>query len=314
LDSVGRGEYRSSTRPQISHFLLAALRCPATHRRLVAHGLELVPEGRTRPTYRLVHGIPLLIPERGSLSEQERQIVRAFATRSVSYYSDNYSAPTSERAARYRLVEHITRPIVEHGMLIADVGAGPGVFAELMGGLGARYVAVDLSIDNLLAAQRRIPEVEAVVATATSLPFRDAVFDVVLATGCLEYIEGQQTVIEELMRVTKPGGYVIVSFANALSPRRWWDERFAHPVLRLIKRFVGNEDTYVRRLTRPESAIEWVRRACGEVRDVSYIGQGVVGYPLSALPYVRGTVEGRGQPRLVKLAAEFVILAQRAAL
>jgi SAM-dependent methyltransferase len=200
-------------------------------------------------------------------------------------------------------------------MLVADIGAGPGVFAELVGGLDARYVAVDLSIDNLLAAQKRVPGLHAVVATATSLPLRDAVFDLVLATGCLEYIEGQQLAIDELLRVTKHGGYVVASFANALSPRRWWDEGVVHPLRRVVKRRMGKDDVYVRRLTRPARAIQRVRRGGGEIRDVSYLGQGLVGYPLSALPYVRRRAvdPDRAGPRLAKLAAEFVIVAQRSA-
>ena len=264
----------------------------------------------------MVHGIPLLFLERGTVPEQERQIVRAFTTRSVSYYSDNYSAPTSERAARYRLVERIARSIVEPGMLVADIGAGPGVFAELVGGLDAGYVAVDLSIDNLLAAQKRVPGLHAVAATATSLPLRDALFDLVLATGCLEYIEGQQLAIDELLRVAKPGGYVVVSFANALSPRRWWDEGVVHPLRRVVKRCMGKDDIYVRRLTRPAGAIHGVRRAGGEIRSICYLGQGLVGYPLSTFPYVRRrTVDAERPPgpRLAKLAAEFVIVARRAA-
>jgi ubiquinone/menaquinone biosynthesis C-methylase UbiE len=315
LDSFRSEKSRSTACEQISRFLLSVLRCPATHGKLAAVGSELVPEGRTEPRYRVVHGIPLLILEGGVVPEQDRQIVRAFATRSASYYLDNYSAGTTERAARYRLVERIARSIVEPGMLVADIGAGPGVFAELVGRLDARYLAVDLSIDNLLVAQDRVPGLQGVVATATSLPLRDALFDLVLATGCLEYIEAQQLAIDELLRITRHGGYVVASFANALSPRRWWDEGVAHPVRRAVKRSMGEEDIYVRRLTRPAAAVDGVRQAGGEIRNVFYLGQGLVGYPLSTLSGLRRrTIDvERKAPRLGKLAAEVVIVAQRAA-
>src|SRR5207244_4081937 len=54
------------------------------------------------------------------------------------------------------------------------------------------------------------------------LAFPDAVFDVVLCMGVLEYVDADRA-IRELVRVTKPGGTLVASMLNAWSPHRLWD-------------------------------------------------------------------------------------------
>ena len=61
-----------------------------------------------------------------------------------------------------------------------------------------------------------------VQADITRLPFRDASFDKAVSITALEFIEDAETAVNELFRVTRPGGTVIVATLNSLSP---WAER-----------------------------------------------------------------------------------------
>ncbi len=50
-----------------------------------------------------------------------------------------------------------------------------------------------------------------VVASVYSIPFKDAAFDIVLCISVLEHLEEPAKAIEEMKRVLKPGGKIIVS-------------------------------------------------------------------------------------------------------
>jgi len=290
--------------------LLQILRCPLTRRRLLPDAEGLASPEAGNPKYAVQQGIPLLIHNAHNLPKQQQRIVRSFSRRADSYFSDNYLSTNSERKARYDLVLEIIEPLLSEDPLVGDVGSGPAVFAEGVNKLGAQYVAVDLSLANLLAARARVPHLHAVVGTVTALPFQSAAFDVALSVGCVEYVEEQRLAIAELLRVTKPEGHVVVSFANAFSPRRWWEETVVR-FLRFATR--RRPDPYSRRLSRLNTVVEAIKQAGGDVRHVYFIGQGFVGYPLSGLGYFRerSMRRQRSLTMFSKMSAEFVVVAQR---
>jgi SAM-dependent methyltransferase len=123
---------------------------------------------------------------------------------------------------------------------LLDVGCGPGIMARTL--LTSRpddfrITALDLSaamvrqcVTNVQnTGQRVFPA----VGQAEALPFADASFDVALATGVLEYAD-LRPAVAEISRVVRPGGLVIVSMLNPLSPYRI-TEWFAYwPLLRGI--------------------------------------------------------------------------------
>lgn len=57
------------------------------------------------------------------------------------------------------------------------------------------------------------------------LPFADDEFDKGVSVTAIEFIEDATTAISELLRVTKPGGCIVVATLNSLSP--WADRRKA---------------------------------------------------------------------------------------
>lgn len=286
--------------------------------------LQLTPVDDTLETigvlpvkrFRVVEGIPVLIEgDKIANGRQEQGIVQAFKARSSSYYDDNYGVPSgSERLARYELVIELLRSFGRPGQRVADVGSGPAVFAEPARAADMAYVAVDLSLNNLLAARKRVPVLEAVVGNVTQLPLRDAAADLVVCIGCLEYVPAQAAALSELLRVTRRGGYVIVSHANARSPRRRWEELAVHPAGRIRRRLGGqSEQIYRRRLATVETTTRAFMESGARVEHVEHIGQGLIGYPLSNWRPGRelaSTLQARLAP-LRRLSAEFLLVARR---
>jgi len=54
------------------------------------------------------------------------------------------------------------------------------------------------------------------------LPFEDHVFDKTVSVPAIEFIKDARDAVDELFRVTKPGGLIVVATLNSLSP---WAER-----------------------------------------------------------------------------------------
>ncbi len=54
-------------------------------------------------------------------------------------------------------------------------------------------------------------------AVAEALPFRDAVFDLVVSNSVFEHLEDRRRSLEETARVLRPGGYMACDV-----PSRWW--------------------------------------------------------------------------------------------
>ena len=102
------------------------------------------------------------------------------------------------------------------GERILDVGCGPGVYvAELLAEVGpsGTVAGVDASPQMLAIAARRCEghgNASFHEADVGSLPFSDAEFDAVFTVQVLEYVADIGTALDELHRVVRVGGRVVV--------------------------------------------------------------------------------------------------------
>lgn len=96
------------------------------------------------------------------------------------------------------------------GRVVLDVGGGPGYFAERFRAAGARYVSVEADLDELAA--RSAPGPGSVLGSALDLPVRDAAVDVCYSSNVLEHVSDPERMLNEMVRVTRPGGLVFCSY------------------------------------------------------------------------------------------------------
>ena len=108
---------------------------------------------------------------------------------------------------------------------ILDVGCGTGVFTIDILGFGPRITGLDISYPMLKRAEMKAKgyPFRAVAGDMRFLPFGDGCFDKVVSMTALEFIADGQAAVEDLFRVTKKGGAVVVTTLNSLSP--WADRR-----------------------------------------------------------------------------------------
>lgn len=128
--------------------------------------------------------------------------------------------PEGVREAEARLLGD---PADLAGSTVLDLGCGAAQCARWARGVGASAYGLDLSLRQLQHA-RRLDEqtglaVPVVQATATALPFADAVFDVVLSSyGALPFVADAAAALAEVRRVLRPGGRCVLSVTH---PVRW---------------------------------------------------------------------------------------------
>lgn len=104
------------------------------------------------------------------------------------------------------------------GEVVLDVGCGTGAaarFAAERVGNAGRVAGVDVSAGMIAVARSLPPVCGAAVewheASACRLPFADAVFDRVLCSQTLQFLQDRPGALAEIHRVLKPGGRVAVS-------------------------------------------------------------------------------------------------------
>ncbi|MFD0685234.1 class I SAM-dependent methyltransferase [Actinomadura fibrosa] len=102
------------------------------------------------------------------------------------------------------------------GATVIDVGTGAGHFARALAAAGARCAGLDHALGELTAHGE--PGPNTLVADALALPFRTGSADVCFSSNVLEHVPDPWRMAGEMVRVTRPGGTVFLSFTNWLSP------------------------------------------------------------------------------------------------
>jgi len=104
---------------------------------------------------------------------------------------------------------------VKDAKLILDVGCGSGMVTRDIAHLTkGKVIGIDESQDMVKVAKevlKKYKNVELRVGNAQNIPFEDNMFDIVTCNLLLMWAVDPQTVVNEMARVTKPGGIVLAS-------------------------------------------------------------------------------------------------------
>jgi ubiquinone/menaquinone biosynthesis C-methylase UbiE len=119
-----------------------------------------------------------------------------------------------ERRQRETLRERLARFLEPSGdERVLDSGTGTGALAFALAPLVREVVGVDLVPELLDLAREQaadFPNVTFVESDAAHLPFPSGSFDVAASLRTLHHVARPELVVAELVRVTRPGGRVLV--------------------------------------------------------------------------------------------------------
>src|SRR5438105_4359123 len=109
------------------------------------------------------------------------------------------------------------------GGRLLEVGCGPAPMVDELLARNFEVHGIDVSPEMIRQAQYRMAghplarRCEFRVADVEHLPYGDASFDVVVAMGVIEYLPSYGRALQEMRRVLKPGGHVVLTVPNRAS-------------------------------------------------------------------------------------------------
>ncbi len=112
-----------------------------------------------------------------------------------------------------RVHEFILSKVKKSVKTILDVGAGSAWVAQHFRSTEVNVVSLDISLLNVKKAKSIVPTINhtQIVADSFKLPFENNIFDCVIASEIIEHVVDPQLFIEELFRVVKNSGNLIIT-------------------------------------------------------------------------------------------------------
>lgn len=136
-------------------------------------------------------------------------------------YNEDGRLENSHGQVEYLTTMHYIKQYAKKEGRILEVGAGTGRYSISLAGMGYKVTAVELIKHNLEQLQAKITkahQIEAYEGNALDLSrFDDDTFELTLVLGPLYHLYSEadcQRAIKEALRVTKPGGKVMIAYLS----------------------------------------------------------------------------------------------------
>ena len=128
------------------------------------------------------------------------------------------------RVRRFNLLRHFRLEVGSMTRLL-EIGCGPGANLREL----APQVEIAVGIDLEMRALTSCRDLAPVQSDALDpLPFVDEAFDAVMLVDILEHLAEVHAVVEEVARVLRPGGVVVVMVPSGPGLWSYWDEMHGH--------------------------------------------------------------------------------------
>jgi demethylmenaquinone methyltransferase/2-methoxy-6-polyprenyl-1,4-benzoquinol methylase len=134
------------------------------------------------------------------------------------------------------------------GERVLDLAAGTATSTQPFAEDGADVVACDFSLGMLRVGRRARPHLPFVAGDATALPFADDSFDAVTISFGLRNVQDTSAALAEMLRVTRPGGRLVVCEFSAPTNRAFrtlYSEYLMKALPKVATKVSSNPDAYV---------------------------------------------------------------------
>jgi SAM-dependent methyltransferase len=122
----------------------------------------------------------------------------------------------SWRFGQDRRLEMVREHVPLESARILDIGCGIGTYVKRFRQYSDEVYGVDVEPERVAKASETLPNIQ--LARGEKLPFPDDWFDLVFSNEVIEHVDDDRQTIREAVRVTKPGGYVVIFAPNRLWP------------------------------------------------------------------------------------------------
>jgi SAM-dependent methyltransferase len=122
----------------------------------------------------------------------------------------------SWRFGQDRRLEMVRRFVPLEDARVLDIGCGIGTYVRRFRQYSDDVHGVDVEPERVAEASVELPNIH--LAPGEALPFPDDYFDVVFSNEVIEHVSDDRKTISEAVRVTKPGGTIVIFAPNRLYP------------------------------------------------------------------------------------------------
>lgn len=160
-----------------------------------------------------------------------------FAKYSMYWWSNRFNAILARRYGK-------------RGTRLLEIGSGMG---HLVGQLEDTFTTFGMDLNHWAVKQSKavVQKTNLQTASAQELPYKDGAFNVVIIKHIVEHLPDPQKAIQEIGRVTEPGGILILATPNLDSLLKPWKG----------DRWIGYQDPTHISLKRPAEWLEYIRSA-----------------------------------------------------
>jgi 2-polyprenyl-3-methyl-5-hydroxy-6-metoxy-1,4-benzoquinol methylase len=160
-----------------------------------------------------------------------------FARYSMYWWSNRFNAILARRYGK-------------RGGRLLEIGSGMG---HLVGQLEDNFVTFGMDLNHWAVKQSKavIHKTQLQTASAQELPYPDGAFNVVIIKHIVEHLPDPQKAIQEIGRVTEPGGILVLATPNLDSLLKPWKG----------DKWIGYQDPTHISLKRPAEWLEMIRKA-----------------------------------------------------
>ena len=161
------------------------------------------------------------------MTRYDREVIAGFFDDYVEQEWERLERTPADRV-NFEVHKRFLEEHVRAGDRVLEIGSGPGRFTLELARLGARVVVGDVSAAQIEAHREHTGEIEAAVEQRLVLDvvdlsaFADGEFDAAVCYGGpMSYVlERADDALAELLRVTRPGGRVLLTFMSMLGAAR----------------------------------------------------------------------------------------------
>jgi O-antigen/teichoic acid export membrane protein/SAM-dependent methyltransferase len=103
---------------------------------------------------------------------------------------------------------------ISPGETIADIGSSISPLLTLLEKKYGKVIALDTDHASLEEIRRRFPHIRAIESSCLQIPMESCSCDTVLLLDVLEHVDDDRKAVDEIFRILKPGGQLILSVPN----------------------------------------------------------------------------------------------------
>jgi SAM-dependent methyltransferase len=121
------------------------------------------------------------------------------------------------RFGQERRLEMIRRFVPLEGASVLDIGCGLGMYVRRFSDFTERARGIDIDVERVKRGAKDGVH-GLTLGVAESLPFADNAFDGVVLNEVIEHVTNDRDTLREALRVTRPGGRVVIFAPNRFYP------------------------------------------------------------------------------------------------